>query len=113
MAVVAFFFEAFIGFGLYFAPGWANGWPFGLTIHVVWSSGMTVLLFLLTVTLAVAIGAAVGLCCSWFKAGRRESRRAFALWLVGATATAFAISYLAYGVIFASTWEMWPNGYNP
>ena len=25
--------EVFIGFALVFAPGWANGWPFGLTIY--------------------------------------------------------------------------------
>ena len=37
--------ELFVGCGFAFNPGWANGWPFGLTIHSVWSAGMSFLLF--------------------------------------------------------------------
>jgi hypothetical protein len=44
----------FVGFGLWFAPGWANGWPFGLHINVVWPLGLAALVFV------AVLGAIVG-----------------------------------------------------
>jgi hypothetical protein len=44
----------FLGFGLWFAPGWANGWPFGLHRNVVWPLGLAVLVF------GAVLGAIVG-----------------------------------------------------
>ena len=59
-AVVSLGGEAFLGFTLAFAPGWANDWPLGLTIYSVWSTGMSVMCFLLLMTAAIAMGAIVG-----------------------------------------------------
>jgi hypothetical protein len=47
------------GFGLWFAPGWANGWPFGLHRNVVWPLGMSVVAFAAVLALGVGVGAAV------------------------------------------------------
>ncbi|TXT17923.1 MAG: hypothetical protein FD138_4507 [Planctomycetota bacterium] len=108
-AIVAFASEAWVGSYLWFAPGWANGWPGGLTIHTVWSTGMAGLLFLLTLTLAVGVGAAVGSLCNRSEVGYRWGQRIFAAWLVAATILAFAMSYVAFAKIYASTLEMWPK----
>ena len=43
-------------FPFYFAPGWANGWPGGLTIYRVWSSWLTVTFFIMLMT--IGFGAA-------------------------------------------------------
>ncbi len=108
-AIAAFASEAWVGFSLWFAPGWANGWPGGLRIHTVWSTGMAGLLFLLTLTLAVGVGAAVGYLCIRFEVGHRWGHRVFAAWLIAATVLAFAMSYVAFAKIYASTLEMWPK----
>ena len=52
--------EICAGFGLGFNPGWANGWPFGLTIYSVWSTAMGALFCLLVLTVAVGVGAIAG-----------------------------------------------------
>jgi hypothetical protein len=105
--------ELFFGFGLAFNPGWANGWPFGLTIHSVFSAGMSLLLFLILVTAAALIGAIVGAACSYFGAGLRRGRAVYAGWLVCCCVLALVASLWAFREIYASTLEMWPNGYNP
>lgn len=40
----------FAGFGLWFAPGWANGWP--LHRNVVWPAGLTGVAFATVLALA-------------------------------------------------------------
>jgi hypothetical protein len=49
--------ELFFGFGLWFAPGWAREWPFGLPFQVVWATGLAIMLCLIVVTGSAAIGA--------------------------------------------------------
>lgn len=112
-ALVAFACEASFGFALWFAPGWANGWPLGLTIHTVWSTGMVVLLFLLSLTSAVSVGAAIGSVCARSEVGRRWDRPVFAAWLAVVAVAAFVLAYRAFPLIYSTTLEMWPNGYNP
>jgi hypothetical protein len=103
---------AFFGFPLAFSPGWANGWPFGLTIYSVWSAGMSVLYFLLLMTGGVGLGALV--CAGWsYFGGPRSSKVVYAGWLVCCCVLATLLSLRTFGEIYASTLKMWPNGYNP
>src|SRR5689334_15201857 len=36
---------AFVACGLWFAPGWANGWPLGLPRSAVWPAGLALVSF--------------------------------------------------------------------
>ncbi len=105
--------EVFVSFGFAFNPGWANAWPFGFTIYNVWSTGMSIVFFLLLVTAAVGTGAVTGAVCSHFGVGLRHGRAVFAGWLVCSCVLALMASIWAFREIYASTLEMWPNGYNP
>jgi hypothetical protein len=105
--------EVFFGFGFAFNPGWANGWPFGLTIYSVWSTGMSVLFSLLLITASVGLGAITGAVCSSFGIGIRSGRAVYAVWLACNCAPALAGGLWAFRRIYASTLQMWPNGYNP
>ena len=53
--------EVLVSFPFFFAPGWANGWPGGLTIYQVWSTWLTLTLFVMLTTFGVAVGSLVGL----------------------------------------------------
>ncbi len=105
--------EVFFGFGLAFNPGWANGWPFGLTIDSVWSTGMSFLFFLMLMTAAIGLGAIAGATCARFGVGLRRGRAVYAAWLVCFGVLASVASLWAFKVIRASMLEMWPNGSNP
>ena len=105
--------EVFFGFGFAFNPGWANGWPFGLTIYTVWSTGMSVLFSLLVITAAAGVGAIAGAACSYLGAGLRHGRTVYAAWLACSGALALVAGFWAFGQVYDSTWKMWPNGYNP
>ena len=45
-----------IGLGLWFAPGWANGWPLGLHRNLVWPLGLSVLAFFAVIGAIVGVG---------------------------------------------------------
>ena len=111
MALGALAVELIFGFQFYFAPGWANGWPGGLSIYRVWSAGMTAYLFIMMMTVGIGVGAtAIFLLCR-FPAVRRRSAAVFWTWLVILTGLTAVVCTLAYCEIYASTLEMWPNGY--
>ncbi len=57
------FVENLVGWALFFSPGWANGWPFGLSFHTVASIGIIVYILLELTTAAAGVGAIVGLIC--------------------------------------------------
>ena len=82
-ALVAFLVEAFGGFALLFT-GWANGWPFGWTIHVVWSAGMAALLFVMLMTFTVGVAAVVAADRPERRTGRGFGWTTFARWLAAA-----------------------------
>jgi hypothetical protein len=52
--------EILFSFPFFFAPGWANGWPGGLTIYLVWSTWLTATLFIMLMTCGIAISEAQG-----------------------------------------------------
>jgi hypothetical protein len=110
-ALLALGFECVASFPFFFAPGWANGWPGGFTIYEVWSTWLTVTLFVMLITSGVGLGSLVSLFCCVVPRGRRHASVVFSIWtgvwtLLSATACA-----LAFRGIYASTLEMWPNGY--
>lgn len=110
-ALAALGVECYIGLALGFAPGWANGWSGGLSIHRVWSAGMTVILFAIEVTVGLGLGALISLLLCRFPTGRRYVWLMFGIWLWASTALAMLICLQFYRVTYASTLKMWPNGY--
>ncbi len=105
--------EVYLGFGLAFNPGWANGWPNGLSIHSVWSTGMTILFLLFLFTTAVGLGAI--LCAGLARSGVSlwKCRAIYLGWLVASGVLAWWADHWVYGEVYASTLTMWQNGYNP
>jgi hypothetical protein len=111
MSVVAAICEVMLGGPCFMAPGWANQWPFGLSINVVWSGGMAILASLILMTLASGLGAVVGLVFSWRGAGLRYGRPVYCAWIIcAAIATLFTYVHV-YRDLHATTLKMWPNGY--
>ncbi len=105
--------EIFFGFGFAFSPGWAEGWPFGLSIYSVWSAGMSFVFFLVLMTASVGIGAMTGAACSNYGVGLRCGRVVYAGWLMYSCFMALWVALWAFREIFASSLLMWPTGYNP
>lgn len=110
-AVAALWLEGAVGFGLAFSPGWANGWPGGLSVHVVWAAGMSLLVGLVAWTLAVALGLAIAAIGSRRGLNRRVVLVGLLAWLVLAMVPAWLAGAWAYGRVYASALEMWPGGY--
>src|SRR5262245_46746453 len=79
-----------LGFGLWFAPGWANGWPFGLHRNLVWPLGLACLVFGAVSAVASDVG----------KAFHEDSDPADSVrhrgWLWGSAAVAAVIAVLAF-----------------
>lgn len=108
-AGVAFAAEAFAGFGLWFAPGWANRWPGGPSIHLVWPAGLTAVAGAMLLTAAAGVGAVLAAAYQR-RAGRPPGRRALLAWLAASVAgTVVAVAYL-FAVLRADALAMWPNG---
>lgn len=109
LAIYALGCELFVSFGLCFAPGWANEWPFGLSIYTVWPAGMATLLFAFLMTVAVGFGAEF----APMAVNPRTAKRLFRRWLLCAAVVALALSGWAFVELRAETLRMFPNGYNP
>jgi hypothetical protein len=106
--------ELVFGFAFWFSPGWANRWPGGLPITLVWPAGLSLLLFL---TLMTAVTAACTLLLGAVKnpprLRERGQMRLLATWELLA---ALAVTPLVIGAFMAlqeTAARMWPNGYNP
>lgn len=113
LTLPALLLEAWLGFALWFAPGWANGWPFGLTIHTVWSAGMAAIASVMLMTLAAGVGAAACSLLLRHDVEPRHLRRAYRAWLVVWSVAVAIVGILAYRDMYAETLDMWPGGYNP
>lgn len=107
----AFLAVLVVGFPLYFAPGWANGWPAGLTIHRVWSAWFSSYLFALMLSAGTAAGAMAILLLGLFPPVRRRSGVILLAWLALWIVLTTLPCARAYPAIHASALEMWPNGY--
>ena len=104
--------EASVSFPFYFAPGWANEWPFGLTIYTVWSTWASAVVTVMFLSLVIGLGAAISALLVG-RVGYRRTWAGFAIWLAIGAVSAGAFFILAFRVLYESTLEMWPNGYNP
>ena len=96
---------------MYSSPGWANGWPGGLTIYAVWSTWLTVTLFLMLMTVGVGVGSLVSLLANVFPGVRRHTGTVFGILMVVWSIISVGTCSFAFREIYASTLEMWPNGY--
>ena len=102
--------EAYCGFSLCFAPGWANGWP-GLSIHTVWSAGMSSLMSTFLMMLAIDLGAVVGLALGSRGIGLRYGWFIYSVWLLTAAILITFVGIWLYDIVYADALKMWPNGY--
>jgi hypothetical protein len=111
LALIAPFGELVLSFPFFFAPGWANGWPGGLTIYRVWSTWLTITLFVILMTIGIGVGSLISLLACNFRRGLRNSGNVLATWMAVWTVLAVAACWRAFSEIYASTLEMWPAGY--
>src|SRR5260370_31283909 len=110
-AIAALAFEVYVGFARGLNPGWENGWSGGLSIHRVWSAGMTCVLLAIEMTVGLGLGALTCLLLCRFATGRRHAGLVLVVWLVACIALAMLTSSWLYYEIHTSTLDMWPNGY--
>jgi hypothetical protein len=105
--------ELFLGFALGLVPGWANGWPGGLTISQVWPAGMTTILYIILITGAIVLGASLSFLLSRLEIARPYTGIVFLAWLVVGAILAVPACISFYQWIHAWALEVWPDGYNP
>ena len=110
-ALLALGTEVAFSFPLFFAPGWANGWPGGLTIHQVWSTWLTATLLVMLMTSGIAIGSLICLLFSGLSGRQRYARVTLVVW-IGLWVVLSAVACLRiFPEVYASARQMWPNGY--
>jgi hypothetical protein len=80
LAAFGLFVENLVGWVLFFSPGWANGWPFGLSFHTVASIGLIGYLLLELTTAAVGVGAIVGLICIFLRVEEKYESLVYRNW---------------------------------
>jgi hypothetical protein len=110
-ALLALGAEILSGFPFFFAPGWANDWPGGLTIYRVWSTWLTATLFIMLMTSGIAIGSVICLPISALPGGRRYAGITLVVWIGLWSLLSVVVCLKAFPEVYASTLEMWPNGY--
>jgi hypothetical protein len=101
-SLVAALAAAGVGVSLWFAPGWANGWP-GLPQQVVWPVGVTLVTFLFAASLVVACGAAFR---SLFRG--RAADWAFVAWCASGVVLGVIGCWWLYEVLHSGAVELWP-----
>jgi hypothetical protein len=111
LALLALGAEILISFPFYFAPGWANGWPGGLTIYQVWSTWLTLTLYIILMTCGIGVGSLISLFLSAFPSGRRHAGIALVAWIDLWVLLSVVTCLWAFPEVYASTLEMWPQGY--
>lgn len=103
--------ECLFGFFFFFSPGWANGWPFGLSFQLVLSVAMTGYMSLMLMTAAAGVGAILEFIGAL--AGLREERQRqfYCWWLWIAAAVILCVSVLAFWRTYTWAWKEFPDGY--
>ena len=107
------FLEYVMSWILFFSPGWANGWPFGVRFQSVLSAAATGWISIMLMTLAAGVGALVGFVCALLGIGKTHGRRAYRFWLRLAVVVIICLSVWVFRWISASVWEAFPDGYMP
>jgi hypothetical protein len=111
LTVTALIWEYILSWFLFFSPGWANGWPFGVRFQTVLSVAVTGWISLMVMTAAAAAGAMVSFICSLLGLGAKHGRRAYRMWLWISGGLILCLSIPLLGCIHAWTMEVFPNGY--
>ena len=104
------FVETLVGWFLFFSPGWANGWPFGIRFQTVLTIGTTGYSLLMLVTAAVSVGAIVGLICTVLRIRWQHLGRGYRPWLWFASIF-LCVSVVIFWLVYLSVWENFPDGY--
>jgi hypothetical protein len=112
MAGGALFFQFALGFLVFFSPGWANGWPFGLSFQSVISIAITIWLSIMLFTAFAGAGAIIGLGCAWMQIGKRNGLRIYRNWLWLSLVTVLCLSVLVFSRVYSSTCAEFPKGYS-
>jgi hypothetical protein len=108
-AVAALLVENILGWFLFFSPGWANGFPFGLSFQTVLSIGITGYILLMLMTAVTGVGAIVGFTCTLLRVGwERVGRGCIWLWFV---VVFLCLSAGIFLLVYLSVWEAFPDGY--
>jgi hypothetical protein len=110
-AVGAPFFEYILCWLVFFSPGWANGWPFGLSFQAVLSTAITGWISLVLMTASVGAGAIVGFICALLRVGQKHGGQVYRSWLWFASLVILCLSLWIFANIHAWVWKEFPNGY--
>jgi hypothetical protein len=105
------FAEYILTWFLFFSPGWANGWPFGMRFQTVLSVSLTGWISVIFMTLSAGVGAVVGFICALLGFGQKHGCRAYRVWLWISAGLILCLSIPSLGRIHAWTMEVFPNGY--
>jgi hypothetical protein len=111
IAVVGLVAENALGWFLFFSPGWANGWPFGIRFQAVLSVGLTIHILLMLTTAATGIGAVVGLICTLLGVEWEHVGRGYRSW-VWFLAVCLCISIVILLLVSMSVGKAFPHGYD-
>jgi hypothetical protein len=102
--------EWYFGAILFFAPGWANGWPWGLSFELVVSAGMTAYISLMLMTASTGAGAII----AHFEAStgvRAEDQWQFFIrWLCITSAVVVCLSSIVFLALCAWVAPNFPDG---
>jgi hypothetical protein len=110
-ALLCLLFEYWLGFVLLFSPGWACGWPFGLSFQAVVSGVITGGISIMLCTAAAGAGAIAAFACTLARVGRNRVWQFYRTWLWLATFVILFLSVLVFQRVYASVSNDFPNGY--
>ncbi|HEY1376612.1 MAG TPA: hypothetical protein VGF55_07450 [Gemmataceae bacterium] len=112
LAAVGLCGASFVGFGLWFNPGWANLRRGGLEVQLLWPAGLSafVAVVLMTASAGTWVVWAAG---SDAESGRNPGGAATAAWFVLTAVGTAVVAGCLFVVLHRQAVAMWPAGYNP
>jgi hypothetical protein len=111
LAIALLLAEYVLGWFLFFSPGWANGWPFGIRFQTVLSVVVTGWISLIAMTVLAGFGAMVGFVCALLVLGTKHGRRAYRIWLWIAVLAIQCFTSPLFRRIYAFNMEAFLDGY--
>jgi hypothetical protein len=98
-------------FVLFFSPGWANGWPFGLSFQLVLSVAMTCFMAHMLMAAAASVGALVEIGVALAGATEERQWQIYRWWLCLAALVIVCASVWGFRQLYAWAWRQFPDGY--
>jgi hypothetical protein len=98
-------------FMLFFSPGWANGWPFGLSFQLVTSFAMTCVMSLMLMAAAAAVGALFEVVVALAGVTEERQWQVYRWWLWLAAVVVLCLSIWGFRKLYDWTWKQFPDGY--